>query len=1419
MAEVVGMARTRIGRDQVIKATATDVTTRPLRAAFAALGAIIALLALGSSSALAVGSHPFDMTFSTGPNCGPREIANDAAGNVYVMCAKTGSNGLTGSLRKFSPTGVPINFTASQPYIEGNEINEDPGPNSTGFERPPAFGSQSMLAVDRSNGLRSGYIYVATGNSLGTVDVFDPTGKYVTSFKQQPGQQPSGVGVGPDGYVYIYWEGIYTHIGKYNPETYLEVERINDTNGENEALQGNVYTGPCCVRVRADSTGAIWTEWGGSFFDGEYEGGRIGKWEADQWTNKLLAGYGTNPESKTGFESPYMDQKYEIENYPEKCPRPPRPKEGREYMKRCSLEGHTFETDPKTNELYLVSSDREKIIAYSEGNGGDPVHQVAPAFGEGHLEATGQGVSLDNSGNLYSTAEPEKVVKFLPGGTLPKVFTKTTAITDEGHTEVTVRGLVDPAGGGAITSCKVAWGETAKHTKPPVNCTEATPLSASEPTEVSATFTGLPVGKLFHFRFEAGNASGTGLGTDRIFETRAVLSLETKPATNVDENSATLNGQFDADGQPTTYWYEYGPTTSYGQETEAETKSGAPGNILQVPQNLTHLQKGHVYHYRLVAENSLDRTYGPDVKFRTASPPEITGVGARNVQETTADLFASINPVGDATTYQFEYGTTPEYGQSLPVELAEREIGSGNEPVPVEVHLENLPVGATIHFRVVAENSWGTSQSDDTTFNFRPPECPNAHIRALTGSNYLPDCRAYELVTPAYAGAVQILPAEGFGQFASEFGGSGFAQIPINFGYATTPSRFAYLGGVGAVQGQDVSNALLDYYEATRTPTGWVTSVPGLKGSETLHIYGHMCSDTQAYCVDRIGPHFKYNESTKEVYEAPKEESPFLYKADGTRLGRLPTNVETVKEGSNYKGDNSLSGDFSHYIFSTLMKFTPDGQESMPGSVYDNDIGAKTVTVISKDANDNPIEIEPQVVGTDTERITGIAGVSTNGLRVLMAGTTQVPACNEQNGGHNDIEHFPFYCEYELRKPARLYMRENDAVTKEVSRGKQVLFVGMNRNGSKVYFITGEKMLPADTDTSEDLYMWEAEGDKLTLVSQEGTLGNNDECSATWTVKCGVKMITPEHFEAGEYFDRKAHVQGIDDVLAPGNGDIYFYSPEDLVQGEIGGNGQRNLYLYRNGHLQLVTTFEPGTEIERSTISEDGSHAAFLTRAQLSPYNNNGVHELYTYSADTGALRCASCRPDGLLPAADTVHAAEAGPTMSNDGKAFFATSEALVPQDTDGIRDTYEYANGRAQLISSGTGQNDSTGGLELISLFFSNLHTGLESVSRDGTDVYFSSFETLAPEDQNGTFMKIYDARVGGGFDVTPDLGNCAAADECHGAGSSPMPTPEIATGGHLGKSGNVQTPHRKKKKHRRHHRKHHKHHAKRHGGRTNG
>jgi hypothetical protein len=420
------------------------------------------------------------------------------------------------------------------------------------------------------------------------------------------------------------------------------------------------------------------------------------------------------------------------------------------------------------------------------------------------------------------------------------------------------------------------------------------------------------------------------------------------------------------------------------------------------------------------------------------------------------------------------------------------------------------------------------------------------------------------------------------------------------------------------------------------------------------------------------------------------------------------------------------------------------------------------------------------------------------------------------------VNNFPFECPYMLLSPARLYMRVNNTLTYDVSRGEEVNYVGMTKDASKVFFTTTKPLDPiADLDTSRDLYVWEEQGDKLTLISQEGALGNTDACTATWTQKCGVQPLSPKAMQFSEFFDLRAFVPGIDDVLANESGDIYFYSPEDLVAGQVGADGERNLYLYRDGQIHFVTTFQPGTQIERITISQNGSNAAFMTKSTLTGYDAKNTKTVYSYNAGTNALRCASCNPAGTPPVGDTVSVAEAGPFMANDGRTFFATKESLVPQDTNGLRDIYEYVDGRAQLISTGTGDRESTGGLEVISIFFGNLQTSLEAVSRDGTDVYFSTFESLVPEDKNGSFLKIYDARTGGGFASDPDLAPCAAADECHGTGTQAPAPARIATGVGLGQTGNLpaqkkkKSKKKKKKKNKRHSRKH----SKRQGSHRNG
>jgi hypothetical protein len=382
---------------------------------------------------------------------------------------------------------------------------------------------------------------------------------------------------------------------------------------------------------------------------------------------------------------------------------------------------------------------------------------------------------------------------------------------------------------------------------------------------------------------------------------------------------------------------------------------------------------------------------------------------------------------------------------------------------------------------------------------------------------------------------------------------------------------------------------------------------------------------------------------------------------------------------------------------------------------------------------------------------------------------------------------------------------------KETGGGEQVPVetIGMTRDGSEVIFATTEEMVPADTDSSRDVYSWSEATGKLTLLSQGDGHGDSDDCDAAWTSGCDAQVVTPERLHPNKN-QSLTPPNTEDDQFAEESGDAFFYSPELLDPNKPGILNQRNLYDYHDGSPQLVATLEPGTEIDRLQISPDGHFAAMLTKSRLTSYDNHNFREMYTYNADTGDIACASCNPSGEPPTS-SVRASEGGRFMADDGRTFFTTSDALVPRDRDGrISDVYEYVEGHPQLITSGLGSRDYTGGSSVISLFAKPQFTGLEAVSHNGNDVFFSTYETLVPRDQNGEFVKFYDARTNGGFDESPGLAPCEAADECHGEGSAPPQAATIASGAAV-PGGNVapaKPRHRKAKHKAKKHRKHGKH-----------
>jgi hypothetical protein len=541
------------------------------------------------------------------------------------------------------------------------------------------------------------------------------------------------------------------------------------------------------------------------------------------------------------------------------------------------------------------------------------------------------------------------------------------------------------------------------------------------------------------------------------------------------------------------------------------------------------------------------------------------------------------------------------------------------------------------------------------------------------------------------------------------------------------------------------------------------------------------------------------------------DQSPYLYSNEGQLLGRLPTNRESVPGGDQgiavetvqigYEGNRYgqvvgiPSPDYSHYVFaSNTVAYAEGGVTGAPGSVYDNNLGSKTVTIVSR----TPSGDIPKGAGSDwteegkdAEYLT-IPAVSTNGSHILMA--TDGGTCNHISIYDAQQGHFRGICL--PTNPRHLYMRVDDAVSYEIAPGHAVNFFGMTKDGSKVFFTSNEQLTSDDTDNSSDLYMWSENNGAPTLtrlsIANNGA-GNTDECSPAggWTGGCGAVPVR------GAFSYEPNLAFGADNSIASESGDVYFYSPEQL-DGSKGLPNQENLYVYREGQVDYVTTFSPSTPVGRINVSPDGSHMAFMTSQQVTGFENQGYTEMYTWEPSSGEPTCVSCNPSGVAPTSN-IEGSESGLFMANDGRTFFYTSEALVPQDTNKIRDVYEYTDGRAQLITSGTGARDVTitennGGTTTRSAAFLG-------VSADGLNAYFMTFDVLVGQDQNGEYPKIYDARTDGGFPFVPIPASCEAADECHGAGSGPPDAPELGSIAELGKGGNYPTARKK------HHKKHHK------------
>jgi len=192
----------------------------------------------------------------------------------------------------------------------------------------------------------------------------------------------------------------------------------------------------------------------------------------------------------------------------------------------------------------------------------------------------------------------------------------------------------------------------------------------------------------------------------------------TGDASGVTDTQASLAGTVNPQGELTSYAFQYGTTTAYGQQS-ALTSAGSGTADVPVRADLSGLTAGTTYHYRVIATNDTGTTVGADKTFRTtgtAPPPPpapSATTGSATVDGGGATLHGSVNPNGLSTSYYFEFGDTANYGQQTPPHGA----GSGSGTVSVAATLSGLRDDTTYHYRLVAVGPNGAfAIGQDRTF-------------------------------------------------------------------------------------------------------------------------------------------------------------------------------------------------------------------------------------------------------------------------------------------------------------------------------------------------------------------------------------------------------------------------------------------------------------------------------------------------------------------------------------------------------------------------------------------------------------------------------------------------------------------------------------------------------------------------------
>jgi hypothetical protein len=713
------------------------------------------------------------------------------------------------------------------------------------------------------------------------------------------------------------------------------------------------------------------------------------------------------------------------------------------------------------------------------------------------------------------------------------------------------------------------------------------------------------------------------------------------------------------------------------------------------------------YDFRLVARNKFGNGLGDAALF---GPPVITEKSAQPISYTEATLRGNLDPSGLETKYRFEYGTTTAYGKSTTLESLPGSAG----PTDVEGFLTGLEEGIEYHFKLVAENEDAMVEGEDqvlvTQQRAKLLPCPNAILRLEDNSSRLPDCRAYELVTPADTHGVspQAAQAEGSPMFNNWLVTSSGPLAGASLAFFT----------IGTLPGGG-GNGILDARRATRDPEeGWNSQ---LFSPSYLQQGNGVGAAQQGISSDQLYSFWTFGAATPEGAFPPGR---YLRTPSGSPEPEPNCAVEAEPQGRfEWIGCGSLG---------TAPK--AEGRYISPGGTH------VIFTTASADPS-TPVQLEP---GAPLAPVVAIydrtPGGPTHVVSLLPGEVTPASEATYQ-GASADGSAVVFTV------AGTLYLRVNDAETLEVAPAGS--FAGVSEDGKRVFYEHGG-----------DIYVFDAEGPTTAAIASSAKFVDisADGSHAYFTSGGNLYLWDDE----GTHFVAALDPEDLRQspfVRFPGTGIVDHVALDswtaDCVNPTVSGAFGRAACPSRTSPDGRFLVFQ--------------SHADLTP-----PYKGQKHSEIYRYDAADGSLTCVSCDPSGAPATAESdLQSFTSGPSVATtlipniteDGtEVFFQTAAQLLPEDANSVLDVYEW-----QARGTG-GCTRPSGCLFLISSGQGSAPSFLYSMTPDGHDVFFSTQEKLIASDVPSS-PSLYDARVEGGFPQPHEPEPCHG-DACQGEGT-PAPS----------------------------------------------